>query len=131
MHAPPRTQAGFSLLWASILLAVGALVMVSVLPGQDAGDTGKKQVATIQKLQKVEDAMRAFMAFNGRRPCPADGRYDISDTNFGIEAANPGSCTGGTPAAPLGPDAGTGNVVGGVIPTKTLGLPDDYAVSVR
>jgi len=67
------------------------------------------------------------MAFHGRRPCPAQGSYQIGQANFGLEAANPGSCTGGTPAAPMGPDSGTSEVVAGTIPTRSLGLPDDYA----
>src|SRR5690242_8346084 len=67
------------------------------------------------------------MAFNGRRPCPADGQYAINNANFGVEAATPGTCTGSTPAAPFGPDAGTSYVVGGTIPTKTLNISDDYA----
>jgi|GEM_PF-1560577 len=120
-------QSGFTLIWMSILLTVAALIFVSFLPGKEAGDYGQKTVTNIQKLDKVEAAMRAFMAFKGRRPCPAQGSYDINAANFGVEAATPGTCTGGTPAAPLGPDAGTGYVVGGMIPTKTLGLPDDYA----
>src|SRR5262249_26113892 len=80
------------------------------------------------KLERIEEAMRSFMAANGRRPCPADGQYTINTPNFGKEAANPGSCTGGVPAAPLGPDAGTGFVVGGTIPVTSLGLDESYAL---
>src|ERR1700722_15741635 len=90
-----QQSAGFTLLWMSILLTDAALVCVSVLPGQDAGDNNQKQIATTKKLEKVEEAMRAFMAFNGRRPCPADGQYGINTANFGIEAATAGTCTGG------------------------------------
>jgi FG-GAP repeat len=122
-----RRQAGFTLLTMSIMLTVAAIIMVSMLPGRDAGDYNQKVLTTAQKLDKVEWAMRGFMLYNGRRPCPADGQYDINNHYFGIEAANLGTCTGGTPAAPMGPDAGTGLVVGGVIPTKSLNLPDEYA----
>ncbi len=122
---------GFTLIQMSILLTVAALVMVSVLPGREAGDVNQKTVTNIYKLQKVEAAMRGFMAFNGRRPCPADGQYDINDHKFGLEADTPGNCTDGAGAngiiAPMGPDAGTSHIVGGTIPTKSLGLPDDYA----
>jgi hypothetical protein len=122
-----RRQSGFSLVQMSILLTVGALVMVSMLPGQEAANPLRRGAATIEKLMKIEQATSGFMAAYGRRPCPADGQYGVNTANFGIEAANPGACIGGTPAAPLGPDAGTGNVVAGVVPTKTLGLPDEYA----
>ncbi len=121
--------AGFSLITISVLLTVASLVFVSVLPGQESGDVNQKILSNDKRLARVEEAMRSFMATNGRRPCPADGQYAENTTYFGIEAGKPGICTGNTapiPNAPLGPDAGTGYVVGGVIPTKTLGLPDEY-----
>jgi len=118
---------GFSLIFISVLLTVAALIFVSLIPGQEAGDINQKNINNTAKLERVEEAMRSFMAANGRRPCPADGQYPENTANFGVEAVNPGSCNGGTPGAPLGPDTVTGLVVGGTIPTKTLGLPDDYA----
>ena len=120
-------ERGFSLILVSILLTVAAPIFVSFLPGQEAGDVNRKAMNSTQKLERVEEAMRSFMAANGRRPCPADGQYPENTATFGIEAANPGTCIAGTPAAPMGPDSGTGHVVGGVIPTKTLGLDDSYA----
>jgi FG-GAP repeat len=120
-------SSGFSLIFVSILLAVASLIFVSFLPGQEAGDNNQKAINNTKKLERVEEAMRSFMASNNRRPCPADGQYAENTANFGLEATTPGTCTGGAPSAPLGPDAGTGYIVGGVIPTKTLGLPDDYA----
>src|SRR6266498_2422475 len=122
-----RLQAGFSLIMTSVVLTVAALVFVSMLPGEN-GQSNQKILDNAGKLERVEEAMRGFMAKNGRLPCPADGQYSFNTANFGKEAATPGTCTGGTPSAPLGPDAGTGYVVGGVIPTKTLGLSDEYAV---
>jgi len=123
----PNSQAGFSLIMVSILLTVAALIFVSFLPGQEAGDINQKTINNNKKLERVEESMRSFMAFKGRRPCPADGQYAVNTANFGIEAATPGTCTGGTPAASMGPDVGTGFIVGGIIPTKTLGLDDSYA----
>jgi hypothetical protein len=117
----------FSLVWVSLPLTAGAIIMVSILPGREAGSDAQKGARSVSKMDEVEDAMRAFMLFNGRRPCPADGQYDVNNANFGREAANPGSCTGGTLSAPLGPDSTTGNIVAGVIPTKSLNIPDENA----
>ncbi len=100
------------------MLVVGSIIMVSMLPGSDV-NYSQKTIDNVKKLDKVEEAMRAFMAYNGRRPCPADGQYDINNQYFGIEAATPGTCTGSTPAAPMGVDAGTSEIVEGVIPTKS------------
>ncbi len=115
-----------------MLLAVSALVLAANLPGRDAGDYNQKVLDNIYKLDKVESAMQAFMASYGRRPCPADGQYDVNSANFGWDAGHfapstVGECNGGNPAAPMGPDVATGNTYMGTIPTKALGLPDDYA----
>jgi hypothetical protein len=124
---PKQYEEGFALIFMSILITVAALIFVSFLPGQEAGDMNQKMITDTEKLEKVEEAMRGFMAANCRRPCPADGQYSENTPYFGHEAANPGGCTGGAPVAPLGPDAGTGYVVAGTIPTVSLGLDDSYA----
>lgn len=129
----PHGRSGFTLIQLSILLGAAGLALAAVLPGQDAGDNNQKMLENIQKLDKVESGIQAYLAQNGRLPCPADGVYDVNHQHFGREAGaatpNPvaGNCTGGDPSAPMGPDTGTGRVFAGNIPTKTLGLPDDYA----
>ncbi|HWB12728.1 MAG TPA: FG-GAP repeat protein [Pirellulales bacterium] len=108
----------------SILVTVGAIIMVSFLPGKEAGDTNAKTIDDFEKLETVEEHMRSFMAANRRRPCPAQGSYAVNSANFGKEAAIAGTCSGGTPAAPL---SDGGNIVGGTIPTRSLGLDPTYA----
>jgi hypothetical protein len=117
-------SAGFSLIFMSLFLTAAAIIMVSFLP--EAGNDNAKTIDDIHKLEEVEEAMRSFMVYNRRRPCPADGQYLITSSNFGKEAAIAGTCQGGTPNAPLGPDA-TGNIVAGIIPTRSLGLPAEDA----
>lgn len=129
---PGPRAAGFSLIFMSLFLTASAMLMVSFLPGKEAGSDNAKTISDVEKLQTVEEAMRSFMAYNGRRPCPADGQYPTSGPNtryFGQEAGTPGTCQGNTaptPNAPLGPDAG-GNIVAGTIPTRSLALQSDYA----
>lgn len=123
----PKGVGGFSLIFMSIFITAMAMLFVSVLPGKEDGDTNAKTISDIDKLNTVEEHMRSFMAFNGRRPCPADGQYPDTSKYFGQEAAIAGTCQGGTPAAPLGPDTGTNNIIAGVIPTRSLGLDTSYA----
>ena len=118
-------QHGFSLIQMSLVLAVSSIALAAALPSKESSLEQMKKTHEI--MAKIEQASTGFMAAYGRRPCPADGQYAVNSANFGLEAETPGTCTGGTPAAPFGPDAGTGYVVGGTVPTKTLGLPDDYA----
>lgn len=128
-----HSRSGFTLVQLSILLAVTGVMLAAYLPGRDAGDYNQKVLATLYKLDKIEAAMQGFMAKNGYRPCPADGQYDVNHQFFGREAgasttSTPiGGCVGGVPAAPMGPDTGSGHVFMGTIPTKTLDLPDEYA----
>jgi hypothetical protein len=121
----PCRRSGVSLIFVSVLLTVAAVIFVAFLPGRDAGDRNRKNLDTVKKLEKVEEAMRGFMAFNGRRPCPADGSSALGTASFGKETDTQGDglCTG----APMGPDAGSGHIVAGTIPTRSLYLPDDYA----
>lgn len=180
------------LVWVSVLLTMAMMILTSFLPGKETGDHNTKAKTSIEKLQKVEEAMKGFMVANGRRPCPASGTYDVNSASFGVESATPGTCTGGTPSAnfsgtsvtasgtttsglttvtglgstssltvgmgvsgvgiPLAASIAsvdsstqvtltvtanisgnesltfTNTLVGGVIPTKSLGLPDDYAM---
>src|SRR4051812_36708993 len=109
------------------MFSAGLAITANIVSGWPV-DVNYKSVATLEKLNMVEKRLTGFMIAHGRLPCPADGQYAFNTANFGVEAATPGTCTGGTPSAPLGPDAGTGYVVGGVIPTKTIGLSDEYAV---
>lgn len=123
-----RKNAGLSLITVAIGFTVASILMVSMLPGGSTNGTStQKSMNAIQRLDAVEKAIQGFEAKNGRLPCPADGQYDTNNQYFGVEASFPGTCTGGTPAAPMGPDAGTGHIVAGVIPTKTLHLDDSYA----
>jgi hypothetical protein len=117
-------QQGFSLVQVSLMIAVAGIVMVSVLPGGQVGSDNEKILVTRQRMNKIEEAMRAFMARDYRRPCPADGSIAFDTANFGVEADNNGVCAAGVPAA----NFLTGNIAAGAVPTKTLNLPDEYAV---
>ena len=118
-----RERTGFTLLHLSLLLAVTALVLMAVLPGGNKTGDEARARETLQRIKAIEEVSKGFMAARKRRPCPASGTFASGDPHFGIEAANPGSCIGGTPAS----DFAAAGVVAGVVPVRTLGLPDNYA----
>jgi len=197
-RAIPQLRAGeqgFSLLQISMLLAIASVVLVSVLPGGELGSDPQKRALTLERMQKIEEATKAYMVQNLHRPCPADGTLAMTAANFGVAANTTGAnVCGGTLAAnfdahttgltasasagaftltvsdatdieigdyarvntpsfpgnayvtdisgttitlnvPVG-ESFTGQsavfyrtpAVGGVVPTKTLGLPDEYAL---
>ncbi len=122
----------------SIVIAIIAIVAaMSVSMGSSIVESARK-VNTQQKLDAIETGLMAFRLANNRLPCPAD--LTITDTpanatTYGYEAANPGGCTGGTPAANA--MAGHTNntnipsgttVAEGAVPVKTLNLPDEFQI---
>ena len=181
------------LIWLAFLVLAVSVALTSMLGGGGTGDFNTKALNTTQKLEKVEQAVTSFMEKNGRRPCPADGSWDVNSDEFRDRGGQPGFLhrrharrrfrrgrtdhdrqhhrrqhghhrtsspppaarrdgrfgqryIGGRfdrqrqqrdagdahhsghrhrPAAFRSPSAGS--VVGGVIPTKSLGLADNYA----
>ena len=101
--------------------------MVTVLPSTRTNLNANN--ATMVKMNTVVTALRTYMTVNGNLPCPADASLAISNTNYGVAAANPGStnnCSGGTPAANY--TDSTNQIAIGMIPVRALGLSNDYAL---
>jgi hypothetical protein len=117
-------QAGFSLVQMSVLVTVMGLATAAAIPGGKQGQPVERQMTTEEKLDRVQKAMTGYKASTGTLPCPADARLAPTDPNFGLAAANSGTCVGGTPAASLNSLTA---VVGGMIPVRTLGIEDMYA----
>jgi hypothetical protein len=113
---------GFSLITMAVVLTVAAIVFVSMLPNK-ANDQNQKIAASVSRLDRVEEAMRGFMAANGRRPCPAASQAQ-SNASWGKESISGGVCN--IIVGMMGPDI-TGNLVAGLIPTRSLGIDDSYA----
>ena len=115
---------GFTLLEMSIVLAIISTViggMLAVIPGLiQALETEETQA----RQQAIQQALYDFrLAFN-RIPCPADvtQAVDLNTANsnyFGIEAANPGTCTGGTPAANFSANAASSGISASFVKTDT------------
>jgi prepilin-type N-terminal cleavage/methylation domain-containing protein len=119
---------GFSLLELSIVLTIIALITGSGLMMGSSMLESAKRASTNNKLDAIETALYAFRMTNNRLPCPADATIAAGGTNSGVEAANAGSCTGGTPAANRSVTVSgiSGDVVEGTVPTRALNLPDEF-----
>lgn len=124
---PDATDRGFSLIQMSILLTAAALVMVAVLPSSQSNMGAGS--ATTSKLNTLLTSLRAYEAANGLLPCPADATMGTANTNFGVAAAGAGTtnnCGGSSPAANT--IDSTDHIALGMVPVKTLGLPNEYAI---
>ena len=119
-----RSKTGFSLLEMTLVLLIMALGLGMFMAQQVASVNNQKETITDERLEAIQEALRLFRSVHMRLPCPANGAYAPSSQYYGREAAGEGSCTGGTPAAN---QLGT-NLAAGVVPTKTLGISDDFAM---
>jgi prepilin-type N-terminal cleavage/methylation domain-containing protein len=124
-----RSQSGFTLLELSVVLTIIAVVVgMSVSMGISMVATAH-QSATQKKMKAIDDALLQYRIANDRLPCPGDLTIAQGATNYGVEAANPGTCTGGSPAANF---TGTGvtntfaTAAEGGVPAVTLGLSPDF-----
>jgi len=114
---------GFTLLEMSVVLVIiGLITSMGITSGIGALESAKR-TQTVNKIEYIEEALQAFRNKNHRLPCPADASLQPTDTNYGVSAANPGSCTGSTPAANFGT---AGSAVEGAVPVQTLSLPSEY-----
>lgn len=117
----PRFEQGFSLIEMAVLLIIfGSILAMSFTLGSAWMDKEEFK-ATQLNIKTIEDAMDRYRRLTDRFPCPANLTLPTTDANYGFEAANAGTCTGGTPFA----NASGAGVVYGAIPTKTLNIGDN------
>lgn len=116
---------GFTLLEMSIVLLIIALMLGGALTLFKVSIDRTSTKDTDAKLAVLQQALLDYRRAYGRLPCPANITLAPTSANFGVEAANGGVCFGGTPAANF---TNIMNAIGGMVPTKTLGLPDDAAI---
>lgn len=140
----PDKNSGFSLIELSIVLLILGLMIGGITAVMTQEARTAKQAELKAKMDAIEQALIAYVKKNNRLPCPADGTYLITDTYFGIEGGTPGDGTCSTGATydsikrTTNPSPPTANFITytysassatarGVIPVRTLGLPDGYS----
>ena len=111
-------RAGFSLIQLSIILTVVAVMAAAALPGGAQRSDLSKQDVTLDHMTKIEHALQGIRTADAAYPCPADGTLAKSNANFGKPIGTPGTCNGAN-------FSDGRNVVGGTVPIRALGLPDE------
>lgn len=107
----------------AVILLIG-IALLAIPPGGDYANPRARMERTLERMQRIEAAMNAYMTAHGRRPCPADGTVTTNDPQFGVESPTPGVCNG----ANFSNGSIVASAAAGAIPTKTLGLGDEYAL---
>lgn len=124
-----RTR-GITLLELAITLVILGILANLYFTFRDLHNSNDAITATQAKMQEMEKALITFIANNGRLPCPASPAQITSDSTFGKEqinlSASPASCIITGTSLLSGALQGEDLLYYGAVPTRTLGLPDDY-----
>ena len=121
-----RRTSGFTLIELSVSLAIIAFIIGGGLSIAVASIERKPLKTTVEKLETIEKALLEYRRAFGRLPCP--GYYNITQTNanFGFDKfALTGNCTA---VANQFQENAAQFVVSGIVPVRTLGLDDTYAL---
>ncbi len=118
--ASPAIQA-FTLLELSVVVAVVGLMLAAIFPALTQDQLRRREKDLYFRLDQVELALQKFVQLNNRLPCPAPRGYATGHASFGLETTVAGSCT-----SPGGTYNSGGYIYMGAVPTRTLGLADDY-----
>jgi prepilin-type N-terminal cleavage/methylation domain-containing protein len=120
------SRRAFSIVELSIVLVISAIIMTNViiLFTENADDARIKE--TNRKLDRIEQAFTQYLAEYGGLPCPGNWSDSPFIATFGVAnfvVASPFTCNGvGWYANVAQPKLEIG-----IIPTKTLNIPDEYA----
>ncbi len=120
-------NAAYSLIELSVTLALVGIVAGTALSLATTKSEKDAQVATRSNLNAIEDALKRYVNYNNRLPCPAIPALSDDNAGYGLEddcslaAASDGSIvelSDGTPD----------EIWVGSVPIRTLGLPDRFAL---
>ncbi|MET0155311.1 MAG: type II secretion system protein [Rickettsiales bacterium] len=122
-----QRRGGFSLTELSISLAIIGVIAGSAMSVLLTGDYQAKRKQTELKMDRIRDALAAFVVTYKRLPCPAkpDVRRDAAGfgEEIGPSASDPSAlCNDGSGVLYRNGDG----VFVGTVPVATLGLPYDY-----
>lgn len=114
----------YSLIELSIVILIISILISGALTVFSGSANNTKITITKTRIDEIYKALGGFLLANGRLPCPASViAIKSTDTTYGTEGTATGNCTagGGVYAS------GSSNLVYGLVPVKTLGLPNEYA----
>jgi len=118
-----KGQIGFTLIEMSIVLVIVSILIGTGLSISLVQMENSRIASTKTKQETIKLSLLNFIARNSRMPCPAIGTLALGTANYGVEAINPGVCTG---VAGFG--GGVTRNVRGIVPWVSLGLPEETSL---
>lgn len=133
IKAMRKLNSGFTLIELSIVLVVLGILIAGIIQFFGGIAEIRKEQETRAKIEEIQDAILAFTTKNGRLPCPANRNAAFPDSDFGIEtdcqASQSFECpiiSGTSERECADSGSGSNEIRTGVLPVRTLGLPDEY-----
>jgi len=118
-----KKQTGLTLIEMSIVLIISSILIGSGVSIALVQMENARISSTKEKQLAIKSALLSYISRNFRLPCPAIANLPDSNVNYGIEAANPGTCTGSTNIG-----GGANRNVRGIVPWKSLSLSDEISL---
>lgn len=117
-----KLRIGFTLLEMSITILILSIILIGTISFQVFTDEKSKENITIDKIRRIELAIREYSLKNEKLPCPANITLAETSSSYGEELRSDGECWVSDSKF------SSNNLIYGSVPTKTLGLTNDYAV---
>ncbi len=120
---------GFTLVETAFLIIIGSSLLAIILTRMNVYIQERKYNATQEKLVVIDEGIKRYLEENDRLPCVASFFDTVDSEDFGVEQNTPDD--EGCPVGPLpagvfsSPD---GRVYTGMVPVRTLNLPDEFAL---
>lgn len=111
---------GFSLLELTLVLLILGMVAGLYASARVATMMDEKRDITKKRLEAVQKQISGFRLLHHRLPCPSDPTVTIASAAYGNEQRS-GDCDASLSGYP-----GALNLASGAVPTKSIGLSDDY-----
>lgn len=118
-----HTHKGYSLIELCVVIALVGVLMGSALSVGSTSTEKANLASTDTSLDEIEKAIQLFHNKNNRIPCPASPSQAENTANFGVED----NCSNAAPTLSGIVELNDGVADEqwmGVLPTRTLGLPD-------
>lgn len=112
-----KNKQAFTFVEIAIVIMVVSIILVSFLVSSKSNFRSKKKIETSQKIEKIYNSLKAFVANNHRLPCPAPINELYNSATYGEEGINSGSCL-----STFGAFYSSGNFIYGLLPVKALSL---------